>query len=168
MSIESIKEKMMTAFATTMPTEIDHALNVLKNAEIIMSGEVINERDKNRVIITALLHDIGMISAKEKYGSTVGPLQEKEGPKAARAILVSEAIEEEDIDRICYIIGHHHTIGKVDGLDFQIIWEADILEALKKGVNEFNTKTVETLINNNFKTKSGIALARRTLLSDYN
>ena len=35
-----------------------------------------------------------------------------------------------NIDRICFIIGNHHTPSKIDGLDFQIQWEADLLENL--------------------------------------
>ena len=30
-----------------------------------------------------------------------------------------------DVERICFIIGHHHTYKAIDGLDFQILVEAD-------------------------------------------
>ena len=39
-------------------------------------------------------------------------------------------IYNKNIDRICFIIGNHHTPSKIDGLDFQIQWEADLLENL--------------------------------------
>ena len=31
------------------------------------------------------------------------------------------------IDRICYLIGHHHTYDNIEGLDYQILVEADFL-----------------------------------------
>ena len=72
MITNKVTMKMISAFKTTIPSEIDHALNVLKNAEIIMTGEGIDGRERELISITAILHDIGMINAKEKYGSTSG------------------------------------------------------------------------------------------------
>ncbi|WP_434799328.1 HD domain-containing protein [Terrisporobacter vanillatitrophus] len=77
MSKESVIKKMKSSFENTIPTEIDHALNVLKNAEIIMDGEKIEGRERDLIEITAILHDIGMINAKVKYNNTTGPYQEK-------------------------------------------------------------------------------------------
>ena len=31
------------------------------------------------------------------------------------------------IDRVCYLIAHHHTYTNMDGLDYQILVEADFL-----------------------------------------
>lgn len=36
-------------------------------------------------------------------------------------------IENYLIDRICYLIGHHHTYDNIEGLDYQILVEADFL-----------------------------------------
>ena len=30
-------------------------------------------------------------------------------------------------ERICYLIGHHHTYDKIDGTDYQILVDADFL-----------------------------------------
>lgn len=165
MITNKVTMKMISAFKTTIPSEIDHALNVLKNAEIIMTGEGIDGRERELISITAILHDIGMINAKEKYGSTSGPYQEKEGPEAARSLLIDEELSDAEVDRICYIIGHHHTFNKIDGIDFQILWEADMLEALKKIAHKLDSNKVEDAISKNFKTEYGVKLAKNTLLT---
>ena len=33
----------------------------------------------------------------------------------------------EDIDRICYLVAHHHQYTDIDGMDYQILVEADFL-----------------------------------------
>lgn len=164
MITDKIIIKMKSAFEATIPSEIDHALNVLKNSEIIMDGEEIKGRERELISITAILHDIGMINAQKKYGSTVGSYQEKEGPESAKNLLIDENLREDEIDRICYIIGHHHTFSKVQGTDFQILWEADLLEALKKFDKETNQDKLKCIINKNFKTKSGLELAEKILI----
>lgn len=168
MNKETIINKMKSAFETTIPSEIDHALSVLENAEIIMNGEGIKGRERYLISVTAILHDIGMINAKEKYGSTSGPYQEKEGPSAAKGLLLDEDLSDDEVERICYIIGNHHTPSKVDGIDFQIQWEADLLEALKKFDKETNQDKLKGIINKNFKTKSGLELAEKILIVNLN
>ncbi|VBB05696.1 Hypothetical protein LUCI_0907 [Lucifera butyrica] len=164
MNKETIISKMKSAFEKTIPSEIDHALNVLENAEIIMNGEGIIGRESYLISVIAILHDIGMINAKVKYGSTSGPYQEKEGPAAAKEILVGECLSDDEMERICYIIGNHHTPSKIDGVDFQIIWEADLLEALKKFDKEASQEKLKNTIEKNYKTKSGIDLAKKILI----
>ena len=57
-------------------------------------------------------------------------------------------------ERICYIIGNHHTYTKIDGIDFQILAEADFL------VNIFEDKMERSMVtairNKYFKTETGI------------
>ena len=64
---------------------------------------------------------------ERKYNSTAGHYQEIEGPHIARSLLNGIALEQDDIDRITYLIGHHHSYHLVDGIDFQILIEADFL-----------------------------------------
>ena len=109
-----------------IPFGIEHTLKVLKNAEDIMNGENIGEEEKEFISITAILHDIGAVEAQKKYGSIDGVYQEKEGPEVAKEILKKVGYNK-NIDRICFIIGNHHTPSKIDGLDFQIQWEADLM-----------------------------------------
>lgn len=124
---EKIIREMKEVFKE-IPFGIEHTLKVLQNAEDIMKGESIEE-EKELITIVAILHDIGAVEAQKKYGSIDGVYQEKEGPAVAREILQRVGYNE-NIDRICFIVGNHHTPSKINGIDFQIQWEADLLENL--------------------------------------
>ena len=54
-------------------------------------------------------------------------MQEQEGPTPAREICTSLGFKEDDIERICFLIAHHHTYTDVDGIDYRILLEADFL-----------------------------------------
>ncbi len=101
---------------------IAHAENVLKHAKQIMSKK---GGDKNVIIASAILHDIGIKECERKYNSTNGKLQEKEGPGIARIILKNLNINEKIINEVCEIIANHHTPGKINTLNFNILFEAD-------------------------------------------
>lgn len=51
----------------------------------------------------------------------------KEGPPVARKLLTELQFNESDVDRICFLVGNHHTYKNIDGLDFQILAEADLI-----------------------------------------
>ena len=100
----------------------------------------------------AILHDIGIKIAEEKYHCSTGSLQEKEGPAAARQMLTecgtySDAV----IDRVCYLIGHHHTYSNIVGLDYQILVEADFLVNLYE--DHADKQAIQTAIDRIFITK---------------
>lgn len=75
--------------------------------------------------VAAYLHDIGVKVSKEKYGNSQPQHQEAEGPAIARKLLEPLSLPAPDVERICFIIGHHHTYKAIDGLYFQILVEAD-------------------------------------------
>jgi HD superfamily phosphodiesterase len=154
---EKIIEEMKRVFET-IPFGIDHTLKVLKNAEEIMNDENITEEDKELISIVAILHDIGAVEAQKKYGSIDGVYQEREGPAVARKILKKIGYDK-DVDRICFIIGNHHTPSKIDGLDFQIQWEADLLENMTAMDKQKDQQKIRKCIEDNFKTATGKKLA---------
>ena len=125
MFITKIIEEMKEVFKE-IPFGIEHTLKVLQNAEDIMKGENIEE-EKELITIVAILHDIGAVEAQKKYGSIDGVYQEKEGPAVVREILQRVGYNK-NADRICFIVGNHHTPSKIDGIDFQIQWVAVLLE----------------------------------------
>lgn len=101
----------------------------------------------------AIVHDIGIKNAEKKYGNCNGKLQETEGPPVAKALLRSLKIDEDTINRVCFLVGNHHTYKNIDDLDFQILAEADLI------VNfcEENTeeRSIKTAVKKFFKTCSG-------------
>lgn len=153
---EKIIEEMKEVFRE-IPFGIEHTLKVLKNAEDIINGENI-QKEKELITIVAILHDIGAVEAQKKYGSIDGIYQEKEGPAVVREILQKVGYNK-NIDRICFIIGNHHTPSKIDGLDFQIQWEADLLENLTVMDINKQQQEIKECIEQNFKTNTGKSIA---------
>lgn len=83
--------------------------------------------------LAALTHDIGIGPCLAKYGACTGDLQEKEGPQHARPMLEALGVAPAVIDRVCYLIAHHHTLDPVDGPDHRILLEADLLVNAHEG-----------------------------------
>jgi len=155
---EKVIQEMKIIFQDD-PSAVEHTLNVLQYAEDIMEEEKIKEDERELISITAILHDIGIVETQRKYGSTDFDVQEIECPIVARKILEKIHYDPKKIDRICYIIANHHTPAKIDAMDFQIQWEADLLENLKKLNKETEQEKLKELIDMNFKTARGKELA---------
>ncbi len=156
------KEKViaeMKEIFKEIPYGIDHTLKVLGNAEAIMEGEHIPEEERELISIVAILHDIGVMEAQRKYGSMEGVYQEKEGPEVAKRILDNVGYDPISADRVCYIVGNHHSPSKIDGMDFQIQWEADLLENLESMSISKDTGKLKQYIEDNFKTHTGKEIA---------
>ncbi len=156
-------EEMKAAFGD-LPFWSDHTLRVLGHAEDIADGECLSYGQKEIISATAILHDIGAVEAQRKYGSTSREYQEQEGPATARVLLRRCGYSDDVIERVCFIVGHHHTPSAIDGIDFQVQWEADLLENLKRRLPEMTRQEISDAVAENFKTNTGVALARKTLL----
>lgn len=158
----------MKAIFTNIPHGVDHSLHVLTDAEAIMDGESIKGIERNLIAIVAILHDIGAVEAQRKYGSMDGIYQEQEGPPIARQILEDLHYDKQFIERVCFIIGHHHTPSQIDGIDFQIQWEADMLANLEHMDIRTDRHKLQQYIDENFKTVTGKSLALKRFLSPTN
>ena len=143
---------------------IGHATRVARYAERIGKSE----RGNLAVILAAAyLHDIGILVAEKKYGSTAAEYQEKEGPDIARSILVKLGAKEELIDQVCDIVGHHHHPKSDDTLDFKVVYDADLLENMdeKQKTNPANPEKLAERIEKHFLTPSGREVAKEVLLT---
>lgn len=118
---------------------------------------VLEHLDKETLFIleaAAILHDIGIHISEKKYGSGSGKYQEIEGPGEAEKLLSKSGdFTKGEIDRIKYLIAHHHTYNNIDALDYQILVEADFLVNLYE--NGSSTETVREVGNKIFKTEAG-------------
>lgn len=106
---------------------IQHALKVYAYAELIGGREGLGEPALSALKTAAALHDIGIHRCEMKYGSSAGNYQELEGPPVARELLAPFCLPEDFVERVCFLIGHHHTYSGVDGPDYRILLEADLL-----------------------------------------
>lgn len=150
MLVEELILKMVE-FDKGDPKRIQHFMKVYEFAHIIGVKENIDENTLFILDIASIMHDIGIHPAEVKYGSANGKLQEQEGPAYAREMLAEfQEINPEQIERVCYLIGHHHTYENVDGIDYRILLEADFLvNALEDNLNrdaiiQFRDKIFET------------------------
>jgi len=105
----------------------------------------------------AIVHDIGIHMAEKKHGSSNGKYQEIEGPAEARKLLQQVGgYTEEQIQRVEYLVGHHHTYAHIDGVDYQLLVEADFLVNLyEDNVSHDGAMHARDHI---FKTKPGLQL----------
>ena len=135
---------------------INHALKVYGFATAISNPHMISEQESKIISLAAILHDIGIQEAERKYHSTAGNYQEIEGPPIARQIMQECGIEAPIIDRVCFLIGNHHSYHRIDGLDFQIMIEADFLVNIFE--DSITRESIITIRNKYFKTANGIKL----------
>ena len=115
----------MVEFDQGYPDLIEHFMKVALYTYEIGTKEGCDTVE--RLVAAALLHDIGIKVAYEKDGYQTHALQEYYGPLYAKPLLEHLDYEPSDIDRICFMIGHHHSYNYVDNLEFQILFEADAL-----------------------------------------
>ena len=92
-----------------------------------------------------------------QYGYCNGKTQEEEGPKHARELFAEfQGLSDEFVDRICYLIAHHHTYDNVDGLDYRILIEADFL--VNAYEDDMDKEAILTVRNKIFRTRMGTEL----------
>ncbi len=152
-----LKEKMMKYYEGD-PRRSHHFLKVHSFAKWIGEEEGLDAERLETLEAAAFVHDIGIKIAEEKYGSDAGPLQEKEGPPAAKEVLEECGYARPLVERVCYLVGHHHTYTNIDGMDYQILVEADFLVNLYE--NDESPETIENAYRNIFKTEAGKLMCR--------
>lgn len=159
-----LKEKLLKELEQYFGADtkrINHAKKVLDFSEELLRKV---GGDWHIVVPAAILHDVGIKIAEEKYGSNAGHLQEKEGPAVARKILLSLGINKTDIDEICEIIAHHHTPGKINSNNFKLLHDSDWLVNLKDEVDLKDKDKVKNIIDKVFFTAQAQEMARNIYL----
>jgi HD superfamily phosphodiesterase len=146
----------MIAYFSGDVRRINHALKVYAFSLIIAEGCSIDQDSRQILSAAAILHDIGIHEAEKKYNSSAGNYQEIEGPPIARSLLGRYDLAEPDVDRICHIIGHHHSYSAIDGIDFQILVEADCIVNIFE--DSMGTGAVMRIREKIFRTETGIRL----------
>ena len=156
-TVSQIMEKMI-AYSDGNIHDIDHLIRVWTYAKTIGELEGLDASTQYILEVAAITHDIACPLCREKYGNTNGKHQEEEGALMVRAFLSGCGMLPEQIDRVSYLVGHHHTFSGIDGLDYQILIEADyIANATENGYSQDNATN---FINRIMKTESGIRIAK--------
>lgn len=146
----------MTEYFCGDPKRIGHFLKVYAFSKTIGEAEGLPAKQQETLEIAATVHDIGIKKGEELYGSSSGKYQEMLGPDEAKKLLEKLDIDAKTIERVCFLVGHHHTYNMIDGIDYQILVEADFI------VNAYEDKLSKSSIlnvrNKLFKTKAGIKM----------
>lgn len=135
------------------PRRIQHFTKVWAYARLIGRSEGLDAPTQFILEAAALTHDIGVKNSELKYGYNNGQTQQEEGPAPAREMLTGLGFAPDVIDRVCYLIAHHHTYTNIDGVDYQILVEADFLVNLYEMGNTPNDS-----LRRLFQTKTGTRL----------
>jgi hypothetical protein len=164
MDIDGAVKKMVDYFGDKR--FVDHTMEVLRQAEgILAAGKPSGAFVDHVVRLSCVYHDIGIPQAIRVHGSSAGPYQEEEGAVVAAKLLEELRIRPDILERVCYIVGHHHTQSAIDGYDFQIVWEADMLVNLEQGNVQPNTEK-NAFIAEAFETPEGARRAARILSAE--
>jgi predicted HD phosphohydrolase len=143
---------------------IGHATRVARYAEKI--GR--NEKGNLAVILSAsYLHDIGLHAAQKKHNGSADEFHEQEGPDIARSILIKLGAQEELIEEVCDIVGHHHHARSEETINFKVVYDADLIENLdeKQKKTPADPETLTADIEKLILTDSGRELAKEVLVS---
>lgn len=132
---------------------IQHFTKVHAYSRLIGSLEQLDPHTLFILEAAALLHDIGIRDGERLYGRCDGKIQEEIGPAEAEKLLSRLNFLPADIERICYLIGHHHTYHSIDGIDYQILIEADFLVNLQE--ENCSEEECKNVYKNIFKTENG-------------
>ena len=151
----TILERMI-AYDSGDARRINHALKVFAFAHFIAEKEGLDPELAATIDAAAILHDIGIHKAEEKHGSAAGNWQELEGPPIARELMQGLAISDSMRDRVCFLVGNHHSYGKIDGPDFRILVEADFVVNIDE--DKMGRDEILAIRKNIFRTKSAIEL----------
>ncbi len=142
---------------------INHSLKVFAYASSISNAENLPESLVQTIKLAAIFHDIGIPEAEKKYNSSAGHLQEKEGPAVAQKLLADTKIPINILERVYFLIGNHHSYQKIDGIDFQILVEADFLVNIFE--DKLSQEAIKAAYRNIFTTTSGLNMVETMYLS---
>ena len=161
--LDRLFEKMVDYYRGD-PRRIQHFVKVHGFAALIGREEGLSQEEQFLLEAAAYVHDIGIRPAEEKYGACGGKLQEQEGPPAAEKMLKELGGAPTDRQRICWLVGHHHTDRDIQGMDYQILVEADFLVNLYE--DQAGPQAVRAAGERIFRTAAGRRILERMFAAE--
>ena len=145
--------KKMVEYSKGDLHDISHFMKVYAYAKTIAEGENLSPEQQKLVEVTAVVHDIACPLCRVKYGNANGKHQEEESAALIEEFFLDSDLPKEFVDRVSYIVSHHHTITGIDGIDYQIMIEADYL--VNADESNFSGNNVRNMLEKVFKTETG-------------
>ena len=152
----------MCAYNAGDARRINHLLKVFAFAKTIGEREALDAQTQEILEVAALTHDIGIRNSERTFGNCSGAHQQEEGPPEARAMLTSLGAQARLIERVCWLIAHHHTYTNIQGMDYQILVEADFL--VNAYEDEMDEDAIRTVQGKLFRTQTGKDLLEKLYL----
>lgn len=152
----------MIAYSNGNRHDVNHFMKVYAFAKTIGQCEGLDRDTQTILEVTAVVHDIACPLCREKYGNTNEKYQELEGPALVRDFLADSGLPQAAVDRIAWLVGHHHTLQGIDGPDHQILIEADYL--VNADESQYSRENVENTLDRVFRTETGRALLQSMYL----
>ncbi|MGN1251099.1 MAG: HD domain-containing protein [Candidatus Spyradocola sp.] len=131
---------------------IAHTLKVFGYAQGIAAGEGVTGQEREIIEYAALFHDVGIPAGMAECGSGAGPVQERLGAPIAMEMTRRYVSDPEIIERVGYLVGHHHSFGIKGQRDLQILFEADWLVNLIESAEKYDRRIV---YEKHFETATG-------------
>ena len=145
--------------------DINHFLKVWAYSKLIGELEGVDDETLLTVQYAAIVHDIACPGLRPDNGGRAPyDLQEKLGVPLAEAFY-GDSIPADMLERVKYLVGHHHTYTGKDGIDHQILFEADFLT--NAGEKEKHQKRAKDMAENVFKTKAGMSLLKDIFAAEF-
>lgn len=155
MIVSSAIEKMIAFYQGNLH-DINHFLKVWAFAKTIGEQEGLDDQTQLTLELAAVVHDIACPLCRQKYGNANEKYQELESPPLVEDFFAGMPVERDMAERISWLVAHHHTYTHVDGLDYQILLEADFLVNADEG--GLVRATIENMRQSVFRTGAGIRL----------
>ena len=162
MTISEITKKMID-YSNGNRHDINHFMKVYTYAKIIGECEELDQTTQTILEIAAIVHDIACPLCREKYGTANGKYQEQEGPALVIEFLHDSGLPQTMVDRIAYLVGHHHTLHDINGLDYQILIEADYI--VNADESQYSRENIENMLEQIFQTKTGSDILKSIYLT---
>lgn len=150
--------KKMIEYSEGNIHDINHFIKVWTYAKTIGEMEHLDERTQFILEVAAITHDIACPLCREKYGNTNGKYQEEEGKILVADFLKDTDLKDDEIDRVVFLVGHHHTFSDIKGMDYQILIEADYI--VNADESQHTLKNIENFTSRVCKTATGISLLK--------
>ena len=152
MKTAAVIDKMIK-FSEGNLKDIGHFMKVWGFARLIGELEVLDDAEQELLEVTAVVHDIACDYCRKKYGHCSGKVQEEEGPAMVREFLADFHYSTKFVERVCWLVGHHHTYEDVEGADYQILLEADFL--VNADEMSLDKEAIRQTYEKVFRTRSG-------------
>lgn len=155
MTVSEIMKKMIEHSEGNLH-DINHFIKVWSYAKLIGELEGLDSETQYVLEVTAIIHDIACPLCRIKYGNASGKHQEEESWPLVMDFLQGCGLTDAQMERIAYLVSHHHTYTGVDKADYQILLEADYL--VNADESKYSVDHIRHTLETVFKTESGKAL----------